>query len=157
MAARQRKTLVLCHACHMNGPIMPELVARSNVCEHGPLESRVRRKPPARFGGGSVEKESGNAPDYLAAGLPSEHRLFSFISGNWAGTPLRTWELLLATIRGTTTNAGLTVEATLHPVPYATGWSVTDRLMRTLNFERHAICPAWNYTLRPRPGAASAT
>jgi hypothetical protein len=32
---------------------------------------------------------------------PIEHRLFSFISGNCAGTPLRTWELFLAAIRGT--------------------------------------------------------
>jgi hypothetical protein len=88
---------------------------------------------------------------------PIEHRLFSFISTNWAATPLRTWELLLAAIRGTTTKAGLTVEAVLHPVRYETGWSVTDKLMRTLNLERHAVCPAWNYTLRPRPGAASAT
>jgi hypothetical protein len=88
---------------------------------------------------------------------PIEHRLFSFISNNWAGTPLRTWELLLAAIRGTTTAAGLTVEAVLHRVPYQTGWSVTDRLMRTLNLEPHPTCPAWNYTLRPRPAAASAT
>ena len=88
---------------------------------------------------------------------PIEHRLFSFISSHWAGTPLRTWELLLAAIRGTTTQAGLTVEAVLHPVRYETGWSVTDQLMRTLNLERHAVCPAWNYTLRPRPGATSAT
>jgi hypothetical protein len=34
---------------------------------------------------------------------------------------------------------------------------VTDKLMRTLNLERHPVCPAWNYTLRPRPGAASPT
>jgi hypothetical protein len=88
---------------------------------------------------------------------PIEHRLFSFITSDWAGTPLRTWELLLAAIRGTTTKAGLTVEAVLHPVRYETGWSVTDKLMRTLNLERHATCPAWNYTIRPRPGAASAT
>jgi hypothetical protein len=88
---------------------------------------------------------------------PMEHRLFSFISSNWAGTSLRTWELLLAAIRGTTTKAGLTVEAVLHPVRYETGWSVTDKLMRTLNLERHAVCPAWNYTLRPRPPAISAT
>jgi DDE family transposase len=87
---------------------------------------------------------------------PIAHRLFSFISSNWVGTPLRTWERLLATIRGTTTRVGLTVEAVLHPVRYETGWSVTDRLMRTLNLERHAVCPVWNYTLRPRPGAASA-
>src|SRR3954454_23477460 len=38
---------------------------------------------------------------------PIEHRLFSFISGNCAGTPLRTWDLFLAAIRGTTTRAGL--------------------------------------------------
>jgi hypothetical protein len=88
---------------------------------------------------------------------PIEHRLFSFISSNWAGTPLRTWEVLLAAIRGTTTKAGLTVEAVLHPVRYETGWSVTDTLMRTLNLERHAVCPAWNYTLRPRPSATPTT
>ena len=81
---------------------------------------------------------------------PVEHRLFSFISGNCAGTPLRTWELFLAAIRGTTTKAGLTVEAVLHSDKYQTGWTVTNALMRTLNLEPHAICPAWSYTLRPR-------
>jgi hypothetical protein len=65
--------------------------------------------------------------------------------------------LLLAAIRGTTTRAGLTVEAVLHPARYETGWSVTDRLMRTLNLERHPICPNWNYTLRPRSAAAPTT
>jgi Rhodopirellula transposase DDE domain len=96
-------------------------------------------------------------PTGCSKGNPIEHRLFSFISTNWAATPLRSWERLLAAIRGTTTTAGLTVEAVLHPVHYETGWSVTDKLMRTLNLERHATCPAWNYTLRPRPGATSAT
>ena len=80
---------------------------------------------------------------------PSEHRRCSFISGKWAGPPLRTWAVLLAAIHGTTTRAGLIVEAVLHPARYQTGWSVTDALMRTLNLEPHAICPAWSYTLRP--------
>jgi hypothetical protein len=84
---------------------------------------------------------------------PIEHRLFSFMSGNCAGTPLRTWELFLALIRGTTTRAGLTVEAVLHTNTYQTGWTVTDTLMRTLNLEPHATCPAWNYSLRPRQPA----
>lgn len=87
---------------------------------------------------------------------PIEHRLFSFISGNWSGTPLRTWEFLLAAIRGTTTRTGLTVQAVLNPAPYQTGWTVTDALMRTLNLEPHALCPTWNYTLRPRSGATPA-
>ena len=86
---------------------------------------------------------------------PNEHRLFSFISGNCPGTLLRTWELFLAAIRGTTTKAGLTVEAVLHPNKYQTGWTVTDTLMRTLNLEPHATCPTWSYTLRPRQPACT--
>jgi hypothetical protein len=85
---------------------------------------------------------------------PVEHRLFSFISGNCAGTPLRTWEFFLAAIRGTTTTAGLTVEAVMHSKTYKTGWTVTDALMRTLNLEPHTVCPAWSYTLRPRQAAS---
>jgi Rhodopirellula transposase DDE domain len=85
---------------------------------------------------------------------PIEHRLFSFISSNCAGTPLRTWEFFLAAIRGTTTKAGLMVDAVLHSAPYQTGVSVTDALMRTLNLEPHLICPTWNYTLRPRQPAS---
>jgi hypothetical protein len=42
---------------------------------------------------------------------PIERRLFSHISNNWAGVPLRTWDALLAFIRGTTTAYGLTVQA----------------------------------------------
>lgn len=81
---------------------------------------------------------------------PIEHRLFSHISLNWAGKPLRTWAALLAYIRGTTTTSGLTVEAFLHEGVYLTGQRVSDEEMQALNLERHAVCPAWNYTLRPR-------
>jgi hypothetical protein len=87
---------------------------------------------------------------------PIEHRLFSHISKNWEGKPLRTWDLLLGYLRGTRTEQGLSVEATLLPGDYPTGRTVPDHVMQTLNLERHAICPQWNYTLRPRPphGAA---
>ena len=81
---------------------------------------------------------------------PIEHRLFSFISGNWAATPLQTWDVVLAAIRGTTTTAGLTVDAVLNPVRYQTGWTVTDAGMQALMLEPHAVCPSLNYTLRPR-------
>lgn len=82
---------------------------------------------------------------------PIEHRLFSAISQNWAGLPLRTWEILLAAIRGTTTQAGLTVTADLDEARYATGQTVSDAVMAALNLDHHATCPLWNYTLRPRP------
>ena len=44
---------------------------------------------------------------------PIEHRLFSFISINWAGVPLRSFNLTQRLIAGTTTAAGLTVTACL--------------------------------------------
>ena len=42
---------------------------------------------------------------------PIEHRLFSFISLNWAGKPLRSLRWMTALIRGTTTSTGLIVKA----------------------------------------------
>ena len=82
---------------------------------------------------------------------PIEHRLFSHISLGWAGKPLRTWETMLAYIRGTTTTTGLKVEAFLQDGAYKTGQKVSDAEMKALNLERHAVCPNWNYTIRPRP------
>jgi hypothetical protein len=81
---------------------------------------------------------------------PIEHRLFGLISANWAGQPLTSWDTMLGYLRGTMTETGLTVRATLHPDTYQTGERVSDAEMATLNLERHAVCPAWNYTLRPR-------
>lgn len=79
---------------------------------------------------------------------PVEHRLFSYISINWAGKPLRTLETMLAYIRGTTTETGLIVEAELIEGTYQTGLKVSDRQMKQLNLKRHFTCPAWNYTIK---------
>ena len=81
---------------------------------------------------------------------PVEHRLFSFISVNWAGKPLRTFEAMLGFIRATTTKTGLKVKAVLNEKVYAKGRRVSDAEMKTLNLERHEVCPEWNYTIRPR-------
>jgi hypothetical protein len=85
---------------------------------------------------------------------PIEHRLFGPISTNWAGKPLRTFEIMLACIRGTTTQPGLKVSAFLVEKVYAKGVKVAKEVMESLNLERHAICPAWNYTIRPRSASA---
>jgi Rhodopirellula transposase DDE domain len=88
---------------------------------------------------------------------PIEHRLLGPISCNWAGKPLRTWETLLACLRGTTTTTGLTVSTLLDEAMYETGQTVSDAQMNALNLEHHPVCPTWNYTLRPRnDGAADA-
>lgn len=82
---------------------------------------------------------------------PVEYRLFSHISLNWVGKPLRTFDTMLAYIRGTTTATGLTVKASLVEGVYEKGQSVAGAEMETLNLERHETCPNWNYTIRPRP------
>lgn len=81
---------------------------------------------------------------------PIEHRLFSFISQNWAGKPLRTVAILLAYLRGTLTATGLSVSATLLEGTYPLGQRITKAEMATLNLELHETCPRWNDTLHPR-------
>ncbi len=87
---------------------------------------------------------------------PIEHRLFGPISLTWAGYPLRTWELMLAYLRATTTTTGLEVQAIRLDGDYQTGLRVSDLEMAALNLTAHAVCPAWNYTLRPRADASPA-
>jgi len=88
---------------------------------------------------------------------PIERSLFSQISRNWAGVPLRTWETVLGFIRGTTTNPGLTVQAILDDGDYPIGQKITDAEMATLSIEPHQTCPQWNYTIRPRAPTPTST
>ncbi len=81
---------------------------------------------------------------------PIEHRLFSFISKNWEGKPLRTLEVMLGYIRGTRTVTGLSVKAFLDERFYARGRKVTGEDIEGLRLTAHVVCPRWNYTLRPR-------
>jgi hypothetical protein len=81
---------------------------------------------------------------------PVEHRLFSQISKNWEGKPLRTLQIMLGYIRGTTTTTGLTVKARLDEGIYKKGQKVTKEDKEKLNLETHAVCSSLNYTLRPR-------
>jgi len=81
---------------------------------------------------------------------PIEHRLFSQVSQNWAGIPLRSFETMLSYLRGTTTQTGLTVRASLLEGEYAKGQKVSDQQMQQLNIEFAEVCSRWNYTFRPR-------
>jgi hypothetical protein len=81
---------------------------------------------------------------------PIEHRLFSFISMNWEGKPLRTLEVMLGYIRGTSTMTGLSVKAFLDERFYARGRKVTGEDIEGFRLKPHTVCPKWNYTLHPR-------
>lgn len=81
---------------------------------------------------------------------PIEHRLFSEISKTWAGTPLTSFEVMVEGIRATTTESGLQVRAVRIQKPYEKGLEVSQDEMKSLTIEKHATCPNWNYTIRPR-------
>ncbi len=81
---------------------------------------------------------------------PVERRLFSQISMNWEGKPLRSLSIMLGYIRGTTTTTGLKVEAYLDETTYRKSPEIDAEEVRRLGLTPHAINSAWNYTLRPR-------
>jgi hypothetical protein len=80
---------------------------------------------------------------------PVEHRLFSYISINWAGKPLRSFETMLKYIRTTTTQTGLKIRAILNKKKYPTGVKIDDRQMSEINLRVHDTLPQWNYTIYP--------
>lgn len=81
---------------------------------------------------------------------PIEHRMFSFISINWAGQPLKSYETILNYIRTTTTKEGLKINSMLLNRAYPTGVEISDQEMENLNLQRRANLPDWNYVIRPR-------
>ena len=81
---------------------------------------------------------------------PIERRLFSFVSLNWAGVPLRDYETILNRIQTTKTTRGLTVEAILHTDDYPLGIKVDDAQMKEIAPDYHDTLPRWNYTIGNR-------
>lgn len=79
-----------------------------------------------------------------------EHRLFSFISMNWRGRPLRCYETVINLISNTTNRGGLVVRARLDRRSYPIGKKVSAKELRELNIERDDFHGDWNYVLKPR-------
>jgi len=78
-----------------------------------------------------------------------EHRLFSFITINWRGKPLRSYRTIVQLIAATTTDAGLKVRAELDQRKYRKGVKVSDAQFATVNIAPHAFHGDWNYTIAP--------
>ena len=78
-----------------------------------------------------------------------EHRLFSFISSNWRGEPLRDYETVVHLISRTRTAKGLKVSCRLDRRKYPTGRKVTDEEMLSVHLERNPFHGDWNYVIRP--------
>src|SRR6202165_5205070 len=78
-----------------------------------------------------------------------EHRLFSFITINWRGKPLRSYRTIVQLISATTTETGLKVRAELDKNQYPKGVKVSDLQMAAVNLTRHSFQGDWNYTIAP--------
>jgi Rhodopirellula transposase DDE domain len=78
-----------------------------------------------------------------------EHRLFSFISSNWRGEPLRNYQTVVGLIAGTTTAKGLKVTCRLDRRKYRVGLKVTEDQMATLNISPLRFHGEWNYVIHP--------
>lgn len=77
-----------------------------------------------------------------------EHRLFSYITMNWRGRPLVSYQVVVNLIGATTTEAGLRVRADLDTEVYPTKVKVTDEQMATVDLHPHNFHGDWNYTIK---------
>ena len=78
-----------------------------------------------------------------------EHRLFSFISKNWRGQPLISYEVIINLIAATTTSSGLEVYARLDDGAYPDKLKITDQQIAAVNLVPNDFHGEWNYTIKP--------
>jgi transposase len=76
-----------------------------------------------------------------------EHRMFSFISMNWRGRPLFSYETVVMLIGATRNKGGLRIKAKLDRRQYKKGKRITDEQMAQINLRPHETHPQWNYTI----------
>lgn len=79
----------------------------------------------------------------------ADHRLFCYITQNWAGQPLVTYETILNFIRTTKTAAGLHCRARLDRQDYPTGRKLSAEEKAKINLGDHRVRSKWNYTVKP--------
>jgi transposase len=79
-----------------------------------------------------------------------EHRLFSFISQNWRGKPLISYQVIINFIKNTKTEHGLEIFARLDKKKYEKGLKFSNEEMEKINVKYHHFHPEWNYTIRPK-------
>jgi len=76
-----------------------------------------------------------------------EHKMFSFVSMNWRGKPLTSYELIINLIEGTTTKKGLKIKAKMDRKIYQLGKKILKKEFQKINIKMHKINSKWNYTL----------
>ena len=78
-----------------------------------------------------------------------EHRLFSYISKNWRGKPLVSYQIIINYITGTKTTKGLKVACEIDDKEYKTGIEISDEQFATINIYPNEFHGEWNYSIYP--------
>ncbi len=82
-----------------------------------------------------------------------EHRMFAWMSLNWRGRPLISYEVIVSLIGGVKTfpanGRGLTIEAQLDTGKYPRGIKISDQQLALVRIKRHQFHGEWNYLIRP--------
>jgi len=76
-----------------------------------------------------------------------EHRLFSYISKNWRGKPLVSYEVIINLIAATKTDTGLIVKSNLDRREYPKGIKISEKELSEVNILREEFHGEWNYTI----------
>ncbi len=79
-----------------------------------------------------------------------EHRLFSYISKNWRGKPLISYEVIIKLILSSKTKTGLDVECEIDKNNYKTGIKISEKKLQEINMVRNSFHGEWNYTVFPQ-------
>lgn len=133
---REDKLLILCDA------------GGSNSCRFWLWKLELQRQLADQFG---LSVMVCHYPTGASKYNPIEYALFSQISLNWAGQPLRSFQIMLNYIQGTTTSTGLSVKAFLVDQVFQKSRKVSKTEKQTIRLARRPICPTWNYTIVPTP------
>jgi len=78
-----------------------------------------------------------------------EHRLFSFITQNWRGKPLISFEVIVNLIAATSTTNGLQVHSELDTNTYPAGTKVPDKQLAQVRLKPEKFHGEWNYEIHP--------
>jgi len=79
-----------------------------------------------------------------------EHRLFSYITLNWRGKPLTSYEVIVNLIAATTTSKGLKVKCVLDKNTYPKGIKIMKEEIEELGIIHDEFHGEWNYIFKPR-------
>jgi hypothetical protein len=107
-------------------------VALQNLANKLQMRLRVRHFPPGTSKWNKIE-----------------HRLFCFVTSNWRGQPLTTYQAIVNLIANTTTKTGLLVRAALDTNQYEIGIKVSDEELARVRLAPDTFHGEWNYSIAP--------